>query len=93
MTQLSNKGAYIPHSFNAIKEFPGLISRVRDQGWCGSSWAMSTVSMASDRFSITSKGQELVELSPQHLLSCVKNHNGCHGGHLDTAWNYFRTTG
>ena len=58
-----------------------------------SSWAVSTASVASDRFSVKSKGQEMVEMAPQQLLSCAKRQQGCTGGHLDIAWNYFRRLG
>ena len=49
--------------------------------------------MASDRYKILSDGIENVELSAQHLLSCVPNQNGCRGGSLDKAWNFFRKSG
>lgn len=41
---------HIPHEFDARKTWPGLISGVRDQGWCGSSWAFSTLGVAQDRY-------------------------------------------
>ncbi|CAO1329683.1 unnamed protein product [Diamesa hyperborea] len=93
MSRLSNGQKQLPNSFNSLENWPGLISEVRDQGWCGSSWAVSTASVASDRFSVKSKGQEMVEIAPQQLLSCAKRQQGCNGGHLDIAWNYFRRWG
>lgn len=93
MSKLSNKADSLPHSFNSLDNWPGVLSEVKDQGWCGSSWAISTASVASDRFAIQSKGQETVDLSAQHLLSCVRRQQGCNGGHLDWAWNYFRKIG
>jgi hypothetical protein len=95
MRKLSNKPPpKLPSHFNSIDHWRGLIRDVRDQGWCGSSWAMSTISVASDRFSIQSNAKENIELSPQNLLSCdVKGQRGCHGGHLDRAWNYLKKTG
>lgn len=91
--RLTVKPIDLPSHFNANEKWRGLISDVRDQGWCGSSWAISTATVASDRFSIQSKGRENVELAPQQFLSCVRNQQGCHGGRLDTAWNYFRREG
>lgn len=84
----------LPLEFNAVDQWTGgMISPVRDQGWCGSSWAVSTAAVASDRFAVQSKGQETVVLSPQQMLSCVRRQQGCGGGHLDWAWNYFRKVG
>ena len=39
----------LPYSFDARDKWPGKIAGVRDQGWCGASWAFSTSSVASDR--------------------------------------------
>lgn len=41
----------IPKWFDARKqpEWTGQISDVRDQGWCGASWAFSTLGVAQDR--------------------------------------------
>lgn len=93
MSKVSNKIEQLPREFSARDHWPGLVTEVRDQGWCGSSWAVSTASVASDRFGIQTKGKEAVELSPQHLLSCARRQSGCSGGHLDAAWNYMRKTG
>lgn len=81
-------------NFNARSKWPGLVSDVRDQGWCGASWAMSTTAVASDRFGIMSRGSERVSLAVQHLLSCnSRGQRGCGGGHLDRAWFYLRKFG
>lgn len=56
-----------------------------------SSWAVSTGSVASDRFGIKSKS--VVDLASQHLLSCVRHQQGCTGGHLDNAWRYLNKNG
>lgn len=93
MTRLTNGQDHLPSHFDATNYWPGFIGEVRDQGWCGSSWAMSTASVASDRFAILSKGRETVRLAPQQIISCVRRSQGCSGGHLDTAWNYFRKVG
>lgn len=93
MTKLSSKPESLPREFDSRSHWPGFISKVRDQGWCGASWAVSTSSVASDRFAIHTKGKETVELAPQHLLSCVRKQSGCSGGHLDWAWNYIRKIG
>jgi hypothetical protein len=84
----------IPRSFDARNKWPRLIEGVRDQGWCGSSWALSTASVASDRFAVMSQGLEKVQLSAQHLLACNnRGQRACHGGHLDRAWLFLRKFG
>lgn len=78
-----------PPEFDARKEWPKYISPVMDQGWCGSDWAISLATIASDRFAIQSNGAEKVILSPQTLLSCnVRGQRGCDGGHIDIAWRF-----
>lgn len=95
MSRLTNKRntEQLPRSFDARNEWPGLVSDTQDQGWCGSSWAVSTASVSSDRFAIQSKSKEIVQLAPQQMLSCIRKQQGCHGGHLDVAWSYLRKTG
>lgn len=84
----------LPHSFDARNKWPGLIGGVQDQGWCGSSWALSTISVASDRFAVMSQGLEKVQLSAQHLLECNnRGQRACRGGHLDRAWLFLRKYG
>nr|CAD7608677.1 unnamed protein product [Timema genevievae] len=84
----------LPRSFDSRTKWRGLIQEVKDQGWCGSSWALSTAAVASDRFAIISEGKEAAQLSPQHLLSCNnRGQRGCQGGHLDKAWLYLRKFG
>lgn len=84
----------LPREFDARSRWPRDISGVEDQGWCGASWAISTARVASDRFSIMSKGAEHVALSAQHLLSCnSRGQQGCNGGHLDRAWMFMRNFG
>ncbi|KAK6638876.1 hypothetical protein RUM43_007146 [Polyplax serrata] len=83
----------LPNSFDARNKWPGWILGPADQGWCGASWAVSTASVASDRYAIMSKGLTRVDLSPQHLLSCNKGQRGCQGGHLSRAWTFIRKFG
>ncbi|KAG0715903.1 putative peptidase C1-like protein F26E4.3 [Chionoecetes opilio] len=86
----------IPSQFDARykREWRGQISGVRDQGWCGASWAFSTLGVAQDRLAVASQGNESVDLSPQHLLSCDRRgQSGCKGGHVDRAWQYLRKVG
>ncbi|XP_045625738.1 uncharacterized peptidase C1-like protein F26E4.3 [Procambarus clarkii] len=86
----------IPKHFDPRNEpkWQGRLSDVRDQGWCGSSWAFSTLAVTQDRISIIAKGMKSIQLSPQNLLSCAKlGQQACEGGYIDRAWNYLRRTG
>jgi len=84
----------LPKEFDAEQAWPGKISGIADQGWCGSSWAISTAAVASDRFAVLSKGIETPKLSAQHLVSCDRRgQQSCAGGYLDKAWNYIRKFG
>ena len=75
-------------------KWEGYISAIRDQGWCGASWAFSTVAVVSDRLAIQSEGSEVMKLSTQHLVSCNnKLQKGCKGGYVDIAWNYIKKYG
>lgn len=91
MSRLSNKVESLDSKFSSLNHWSGFISPIRDQGWCGSSWAVSTASVASDRFGIKSKSP--IDLSSQHLLSCAKHQQGCVGGHLDNAWRFLNRLG
>lgn len=96
----------LPRQFDARTKWPGKISEPRDQGWCGASWAFSTVAVASDRFAIaidrlSSKSNYLhfrmpkdrLFLSLQHLVNCNSRQRGCRGGYLTKAWNFIRKFG
>lgn len=39
----------LPRSFDVEEKWPDQMSGIIDQGWCGSSWAISTAAVASDR--------------------------------------------
>uniref|UniRef100_A0A1I7X4F1 Pept_C1 domain-containing protein n=1 Tax=Heterorhabditis bacteriophora TaxID=37862 RepID=A0A1I7X4F1_HETBA len=74
--------------------WPAHIHEVRDQGDCGSSWAVSTTTISADRLAIITDGRINVTLSPQQLLSCNQHRQrGCEGGYLDRAWWYIRKLG
>lgn len=84
----------LPKNFEAENKWGNQISKIQDQGWCGSSWAISTAAVASDRFAIMSNGEEQVTLSAQHLLSCNnRGQQSCNGGYLDRAWLFLRKFG
>ncbi|XP_046470868.1 uncharacterized peptidase C1-like protein F26E4.3 [Neodiprion pinetum] len=84
----------LPKYFDSRNKWRGMIGGIRDQEWCGASWALSTVDVASDRYGIISMGREVVALSAQHLLSCNnRGQQGCGGGYLDRAWIFVKKNG
>ncbi|CAG9792813.1 unnamed protein product, partial [Diatraea saccharalis] len=89
-----NKDVTYPTNFDAREVWPGYISPIVDQGWCGSDWAVAIAGVMSDRFAIQSNGAENLQLSPQSLLSCNRRmQRGCDGGHIDVAWNFAKNQG
>ncbi|XP_066538545.1 cathepsin K [Hoplias malabaricus] len=66
----------------------GYVSPVKNQGSCGSCWAFSSVGALEGQLMKTT-GQ-LVDLSPQNLVDCVKENDGCGGGYMTNAFAYVR---
>ncbi|GFO41477.1 tubulointerstitial nephritis antigen [Plakobranchus ocellatus] len=94
MTPLGLEDVTLPLRFDAREKWPGLLLPIQDQGNCGSSWAHSSIAVASDRFAIESKGLVKAKLSAQHLISCHQDGQlGCEGGHVDRAWWFMRHVG
>ena len=46
----------------------GVITRVRDQGMCGSCWAFAASSAMASYAKINDMDHDLLELSPQHMV-------------------------
>jgi C1A family cysteine protease len=64
----------------------GAVTRVKDQGQCGSCWAFSTTEEI-ESMNFMSTGN-LVELSVQQIVSCDTVDQGCNGGDTVTAYQY-----
>ncbi len=69
---------------------PSDLTRVRDQGSCGSCWAVSATSMIADRAYVKSKGKIRCALSAQQLMECSEyltdtSSVGCEGNDPFTA--------
>ena len=86
----------LPLSFDARTKWPqcrAIIGTVRDQGKCGSCWAVATAEVMNDRLCIASSGAEQRELSPQYPLSCYDDGQGCQGGDVAVAMHEATTKG
>ena len=66
------------------------LTGIKDQKSCGSCWAFVGSEQLETYAAI--KGEELVELSPQELLSCSPS-LGCQGGNTCDALNWLRRVG
>ena len=88
----------LPDAFDAREKWPkcaSLIGRGRDQGNCGSCWAMAPAEVMSDRLCIQTNGAIARELSPFQLLACARGYGaaGCDGGESSAAYEYAKQTG
>lgn len=69
----------------------GIVGPVRDQGRCGSCWAMSIADVCS---SVRAKaGEPFVELSVQQLVDCSTSDFGCSGGDTASGASYAERRG
>ncbi|XP_034030269.1 cathepsin K [Thalassophryne amazonica] len=74
----------LPKSIDYRKK--GLVTSVKDQGSCGSCWAFSSAGALEGQ--LAKKKGKLVDLSPQNLVDCVKENDGCGGGYMTNAFKY-----
>jgi len=63
------------------------ITPVRDQGTCGSCWAIAATAAIESVNFIRGFG-ELKQLSPQTFVDCDTHSNGCNGGSVSSAFVY-----
>jgi len=80
-------------SFDARNRWPSCVGPVRNQQQCGACWAFATVESFEDRLCIAGRVSPLVPRSPQYLLDCAPNQNGCNGGYPNQAWSFLVTNG
>ncbi|KAE8753051.1 Cathepsin B-like peptidase 4 [Frankliniella occidentalis] len=86
----------LPESFDARRAWPHCpsISKIVNQGCCGSCWAYASAMAMTDRQCI--HGHEHFEYSAEHLLHCSKsaaNSSGCQGGDPAEAFDYWAARG
>jgi len=90
------EGFEVPDSFDAREQWSDCpsINEIRDQGSCGSCWAVAAVSSMSDRACIHSQGKENFRYSSENLVACCSACGfGCDGGWLGPAFDYWVETG
>lgn len=93
----------LPTELNLVTKYPDCwsIRNIRDQGQCGSCWAVSSMSALSDRYCIAfSNSTTIVQksFSYQDALECCtvcgfSSQGGCNGGFVSGAYKFAKSTG
>ncbi|KAE8573216.1 Cat24 [Halyomorpha halys] len=86
----------IPDSFDARDNWSqcASIRHIRDQGTCGSCWAVAAAGAFTDRLCIASNASFTLPLASEELLACCEEcGDGCNGGDPYSAWDYFAENG
>ncbi|CAK6984854.1 cathepsin K-like, partial [Scomber scombrus] len=79
----------LPKSIDYRKR--GMVTRVKDQGNCGSCWAFSAAGALEGQ--LAKKTGQLLDLSVQNLIDCVTKSRGCIAGLMTDAFEYVKDNG
>lgn len=88
-----SSSSFLPEFFDAREKWPKCIGKIRNQGKCGSCWAVSGAEVVGDRFCIATNGSIHFQFSPQYILSCDKENYGCKGGFQTSEWIFLANKG
>lgn len=82
--------APVPNDIDWVSQ--GKVSRVKNQGQCGSCWAFSATGVME---SVALQAGKNVDLSEQQLVDCSASYgnHGCNGGWPSSALNYVKAVG
>ncbi|KAK8794814.1 hypothetical protein WA158_001795 [Blastocystis sp. Blastoise] len=96
-----NNNKYKKTNGTSIQDLPSkidwrsnnVVSRVRDQGNCGSCYAFAILGSIESLYAI--RTGTLYELSPQQVVDCSvkKGNSGCSGGSFPATYNYIQQEG
>ncbi|KAM7382909.1 hypothetical protein PAMP_002604 [Pampus punctatissimus] len=86
---LDDKVTRLPKSVDYRKK--GMVTPVKNQGSCGSCWAFSSAGALEGQ--LAKKMGQLRDLSPQNLVDCVTENDGCGGGYMTNAFKYVEDNG
>jgi cathepsin B len=84
-----------PQTFDVREQWPDCFpDYVYNQGNCSASYAIAAASAVSNRYCIQDPVNfKMFQLSPQSILSCHTDSDGCFGGGMDTVWSHLLEDG
>jgi cathepsin B len=83
----------IPRTYDIRQVYPECVKPIRHQLRCQSCWAHVAANMLSYKLCIGTKEKLKVILSPQDLVSCNLENNGCEPSKANIAWDYLINEG
>lgn len=89
----SNNAEAVEGDFNGNVDWTadGTITKVKDQGSCGSCWAFSAIGAVESSL-ILNGADKNINLAEQELVDCARSpkydNEGCNGGWMDSAFDY-----
>lgn len=81
-TPAKKKGFVAPASLDLRTS--GLVSKIKDQGQCGSCWSFAITKALES--AMLKAGKSELDLSEQQLVACETKAAGCNGGYMESAY-------